>query len=356
MINYNMSVKAEGGMHSMAKEVVSKVLQASAFILQFCTYSNLASAKPQKPAVTASSSASPELPFPERGQALEAVESSLQNLVRFNAELILLPMATSSIIRTPFTPEVKDAERVFGTLLDSKRVEMPPELTRARWVGAFKTAKNILLFDGSELGQVSLELEKWGMVTRRSLVFDLIRPAPDRGGEATSMETEALRKIFLRQFTKLPNPEVMGVAPVPKGWWRSSGHAFMALTRAQSFPLTLIECSKDDISQCQMTRACSATGFVEARAEHRRGIGISEKHKLLVVGDAETNELIFYKFSACNSIRRMGSLRLPAKLKKLAGVSVDVEDNLWITTEAMDDYLNASAYYWPEKSWRALLP
>ena len=44
-------------------------------------------------------------------------------------------------------------------------------------------------------------------------------------------------------------------------------------------------------------------------------------------------------------------MALPKRINPIRGVSIDDEDNLWISTEKPDNYRNASVYKWLAQDW-----
>jgi len=71
----------------------------------------------------------------------------------------------------------------------------------------------------------------------------------------------------------------------------------------------------------------------------------------VLIGDRAKNRILLYRANSCFHMPYAGEIHLPEKISGLAGLSVDAEDRLWISTVKMDNYHNASVYTWAPDMW-----
>ena len=291
------------------------------------------------------------LPFPENQHSLETLTRSVRAVNQFKGRVITMPSKAAFAMVGSFHPEGTTREQVFGKISTLDRREVFKGDSVYHWTGIDVLETRVLLFEGESLTMVEADPETLKEVTRRSVLWDRIAPPRDRGGEATAPETAALRVMFKQRFSATSGVKVAGIAPLPDTWRASPLRQYVVATRIRGFPLLIMECDKSDLSVCRITRQCHLEGSGDLKPEAITGIAVSSKRRLILIGDADGHRLVGFKFHSCYHITRRDTYPLPVRLKELTNVAVDADDRLWVTTDAADDYHNASLFYWEGAGW-----
>ncbi len=297
------------------------------------------------------SAANTGLSEPVLSQSLETIERKVYAVGRFPNGLMIAPDRENFVITSPFVPSGTSRELTFGKMHESKRAAIGDKSELYDWRAFFPLENRILAFEGRMLMLVELDSTNYTEIVRRTIQWDTVRPLRDRGGEATTLETNQFRANFKKAMNATKGIKSSGIAPIPKSWLNNGKTNYLMLSRLESYPLLLLECDEQTPSQCIVTRGCEVDKKFKTKISDLRGIGISESKKQIIVGDPVAKELHLFKFNSCNSIQHTTSRALPKKIKTLSNLFIDVDDRLFITTEDPDDYLNASLYFWNTSQW-----
>ncbi len=290
----------------------------------------------------------PVLPLPDEKNTLETLERRITGLSVNSDTLVIFPEQDQFMITLTYPGKVGSRSSFFGDLTLQER--FPFELKgKRRWVGAYAFDDFLMVLDSINLQMLVVNSKTKKTLLESYVSWDLIKPARDRGGEATKDEIARTRANFRTAFRKNPQYAVSGMTFKEKD---SRGTLqFLLASRVAGFPLLTMECRADtgDFYSCQIARQC----FVSAslKGVKLQGIGFSSARSLVVMGDVANSELIYFKFNSCYDVREVGRRKLPAQLKGLSGVAIDEDDNLWVTTRDPDDFLNASVFRWDKSTW-----
>lgn len=307
----------------------------------------MASAKSGKSATTA-------LAVPDAAHSLETLHRSVTAIGRFGDRLITLPTAMLFAIDTPMRGFGKSRQDTFGAITDSVRKPVLPDdakkLQTIDWRGVDIVDHKALLLNGTEMAVVEADATTLKMVARRSVPWDLIKPAADPQGEPTRPEIADTRVDFKKQLIRTLGTKFAGMARLPASWFKSKQRAYLVATRIPSFPLLVMECGTDDPSACMITRQCNLAGD-KPETGAITGIAISAAQRLVVIGDSAKHRLVGYAWRSCFDVRQARSWTVPKQLRALGNIAIDADETLWVATKVPDDYLNASVFAWPKGTW-----
>jgi hypothetical protein len=321
------------------------------------------------------------LAFPSGGHSLETIvgeitaittapgeakqSSEEKESVEKTPQLWMTSGRKDVVLRAPFYGvDKKTREEAFGKITDMRRFDLPHGASRmvgggASWRGVIfspttaEAKAKLLLFDGDGLAFAVFDTQTVQPLFAHSLIWDMLRPPADRGGEGTAVETAKLR-AKLKKMVQKTRLKVTGIVPLPPevNPEKSLGKTTMALaTRIPGFPLMLAECDTKNLSQCVLTRQCYLEGAPDLPADAVSGIAVSAARKLIIIGDRKAGRLLGFKISSCYNVQRVAEWFLPDRIKKLSNIYIDSEDRLWLTSSEPDNYLNASVYVWKALEW-----
>ena len=291
------------------------------------------------------------LAMPAASHSLETLSRDVRAVAVQDGRLVALPAGEAFVMLTPFHPGGKTRLATFGKITDSTRAPLVSAGEPFRWAGLFLDTNKALLLEGERLTLFEEDPKTWKEVLRRTVAWDLILPPRDRGGEATRPEIQALRARFKKAFKATAGSRVTGMVRLPFAEGKALAGNYLLATRVKGFPLVLMRCDRQAISQCLVLRQCDVPRIKDLSASGISGVGVSAKRHEVLLMDATKRRILRFAYSSCSSLRFKGELRLPAKLKRPANLTVDTADRLWVATEVPDDYLNASLYYWDAASW-----
>ena len=292
-----------------------------------------------------------ELPSRSALTSMETADSSIRGLLTAGKDIYLMPSNSQYVLKTQYDLKEKDPLKRFSDLGKTTRHKLPNIFRDGQFTGMSILQNKMLLLDGKMMNTATFDLATMELVSKHSIVYDLLRPPPDRGGEATKKETAELRTGFVKSMTKVLGNPVNGMAELPKSWWPSKKPSFLLLSAAASYPFLIMECTSDDLSRCMISRACFAKGVPAADQESLRGLAIHKTKKLVMVGNAKKHRVEFFKFSSCMNISKLYSRKLPPRIKNISSVHLDADNSLWIASTKKDDYFNASVFFWAPKEW-----
>lgn len=290
------------------------------------------------------------LTLPDEASSIESAEADVRSVSFIDQQVFVFLKNPKKILRVSFLPEGNSRESRFGKIVDQERLYLSGDDT-SMWRAVDKVDGRYLMFDGAQLAVSELDPKSHKIVGSRAIPWDLLRPPADRGGEATRSETDETRGRFSKAMLAAPPLKFVGFARVPEAWKlklaNGMGQAYLIASRISGFPLLLMECRKDEPSQCLISRYCRLTAPLNIPPEAVSGIGIVPSSKSLIIGDASQHNLVSYKWRSCYAIDRQSeSWQLPPQIKNLRGFSIDNDGRLWVASDRQDDYLNASIYFW----------
>lgn len=287
------------------------------------------------------------LDFPAEERSVETPDVKISGIASDDKRLFFVVSDRPHVIATPFSGLKPSRDESFGVLIASTRHNIADQPPLTMWQGIVYESGRLLLLDGQGLRLQSLNATDFGQVARRSIAWDLIKPAADAKGEPTRIETDQLRAKFRREYQKAGEVKLSGLANFSSG----KTQKYLVGTRIAGFPVVMLSCSGEDGSMCYLERACDIPRIADMLPSSVAGVAYSKKRKMLIIGDKAKHRLHMFRFDSCFSVKRKSSVELPAKIKSLSNVYVDADDRLWVTSSSADDYLNASAYVWDNKAW-----
>lgn len=204
------------------------------------------------------------------------------------------------------------------------------------------------------LNGIDLELYFYSVdhrfVSNHSLIYDLILPPQDRGGEAPTWEISSTRANFLNNLKKVQEEKISGVTKIPPTWATSSRKAYLLSSRIQNFPILMMTCENDNPTQCRIKRHCF-TKNLNIPPKSTSGITIHEKSKTILIANSKDHKIIQLRYYSCFHIVKKNEILLPKRLKRISNILIDDHDNLWISTEFQDDYYNSTVFRWKSSEW-----
>lgn len=305
------------------------------------------SAQKKKLAVTPRVQKQIILPLPTDLASVPTVASNITALSVAEDKIFVFAKGQTFGFTVPFKPVRKVQAKRFGLITDQKRFELGGSVAPTI-IGAFSTGLHrIATIDGTSLMIQSIETEKFTRLAQHSLVWDLLRPAKDRHGEPTQIETAALRKDFARAFAATSEKKLSGMAILDSSPTKASH--FLVATHLKGYPLVDMTCTTDEATRCQLDRACFVEGAGDLMPEDIRGVGYDAQSKTVFVGDGKLNAIRTFAYHSCFHIAAKQIYLLPAELSPITTVHVDADHRVWIGTERADDYKNASLFFWERK-------
>ncbi len=313
------------------------------------------------------------LSMPSRAASLETISASINSFALGKEELVLFLENKDFFITHPFHGQKANREESFGRLIEGKRIPLPTQVKNFYKPYILQNENKWVLLDGDKAEIVYLS-PSYDVLLRKSLILDLLKPAADRYGEPSAFEVDKTRKQFLsalNQVEKNASLKFSGIASFPNAWishkklpsklkrpqpenssedWLKdrSTSQFLLMTRIPGFPLLTLSCGSEGFG-CKVERTCYLSGL-EAKAQ-LSGIAVSQKRKLLLVGDEKNKKIYLFNTTSCFQMNQVGTLNLPERLKELSSVYVDTDDNLWVSTRHPEDYENASLFRWDKTQW-----
>lgn len=296
------------------------------------------------------------LDFPDEGRAAMAIEEKVRSLLPVieekdvsKSQILLFYNTQPFFVRMPFRGLSARQDTTFGALTDSERVPWPKDFQNGDIQGAFIVNERLLVIDGEKLSVAVFSWPKMELLSQRSIVWDLIKPAQDRGGEATRAEISILRKKFAQNMLKSPNPKITGAALDSSGWLGTKDINIFLTTHTSTIRLVAMTCNREDLSACQISRACELSQHSSngAAKDPFRGVAVDVSKRQLVLLNQNLRRIEKWRFNSCFNVNFESAHLLPEQLKKPSNIAFDSKKQLWISTLGADDYRNASVYFWP---------
>jgi len=280
--------------------------------------------------------------------SLETIERTISGVTVDRGTIYQFIEGKEYFITSPFKPEGKNREEVFGPMTASERVKIGAEGEKARpWRGAVVHGDVLLLLDGVGLEVVTYSLKNKAHFSRHSIVWDTLRPPVDRGGEATAKERESFRAKFKSAMVKAGEMKFVGLAKVHPSKWESKSPELWVATAAAGFPIVRMSCTEEDIARCRIIRACYVEGDKDLSPTSISGIGATPDGKYVWVLDRKQRKLRRFTANSCFHMQHDKDVDLNEKLFEPTNIHIDDGDRLWISTIRQDDYYNSSVTWWP---------
>lgn len=257
---------------------------------------------------------------------------------------------------TPFNKNAEEKTMAFTTkpygIAKSQKFSTGKIIGKGRWVGRVHFQdRGIFLIDGRfDLGVFDA---KNTPISKRSIILDLLRPAPDSRGEPTNLETSRFRAKLMRNYRTFKPKEIIitGVVPLPKTWHDKDRSQYLVATKISDFTVMTMKCDQKDLGYCAIKRGCFISSRLRIDPRDVTGIAISEARRLLLLGDRKSNRILSYSFRSCFQIKQVGVTYLPDELEEISNLLVDQNDRLWVSTKKKDSRLNSSVFAWESRDW-----
>ena len=278
-----------------------------------------------------------ELKKPNKSSTFETLEHDVSAIAVGNKRIFYLPSNGANAYDVTYSSK-KDAFQ-FGGLMETRRSNLKKQdYKEASWSGAEYVDENLILIDGFRLGIVILDKDL--LFKRKSdVVYDLVKPPADRL-EAPQFEIEKLRKKFDLEMKTAPGNRLRGLSL--KSIDEKKVEFFVGMS-LKSFPLGILECAKNSLHKCKITRVCNFDGFRGIDPRNRRGVAYDKDSGKLYMANQKTNKIIVAKFNACNDIRILESIQLTGKMKQVKSIAYG-KKHLWVGLKTKDDYYNTSIF------------
>lgn len=294
-----------------------------------------------------------DLPLPPQENSAITIERAIQRVLP-GRELVLMPLARNFIVSTPFNSEGKTREERFGEVIHSFRYQVKELGKASHLVAGYRRGRDIMLFDAGRLEIYRITMEylpdgvrpSYQFVSQRGVVWDRILPLGDGAGSVPQWKIAKVRREFKKAF-RAAKKRIFAVQP----WWEGkSEHGLLALSLIPTFPVLELRCSNAIPNKCRVHQACQFhkdwQGY-DGMALFKDG----RNRQQMLVANKEQHEIHRFEIKSCRSIASIGKLTVDPKLKALAGVAVDADQRLWVSTSEPDDYTNASVFFWPKEVW-----
>jgi len=284
------------------------------------------------------------LPVPDKPYSRELLVSGVKSIAFSDTSEVIYPSHRNFIVSQdiskipPLDKPFTYTKKIVSDYLGSNRL----------WL-IWKIQKGYLLLDGEGLG-VHFFSKDFQHVSFFTIWYDKILPPRDRGGEAPEFEIRDFRARFLKKFNKAGKNKLTGLVKGPSDWkGLEDGDYFLAST-VEDFPLLLLRCLKENPGQCFIKRGCFTEG-VRTNPKNITGLAVDGKSRLMLLADSEHNRIEVLKFFSCSHVVSRALLHLPARLKKVAAITISPDRSLFVATRFRDDYYNASLFQWDKEQW-----
>ena len=289
------------------------------------------------------------LPLPLKNDSFMLVREQVASFTIVGDNILFMPWKSRLLIRRQISKNPSDI-RPFEFSEQSLLSDLPEG---SGWL-IQALDRGFLL-----LNKRSLEIRHYSasekLISKRTLWYDRILPARDRGGEAPSWEIKSFRKKFVRAFKNQQGPRITGLTPVPVSWRRESNTLYLLLSKLKGFPIILMRCQKKDPSQCSIYRGCFANAFKKGN-QYPAGITTIPEKREILIGIPAKHQISVLKYHSCYDIRQKQKVALPPRIKEITDLALDYQGNLFISTKRKDDYFNASLFRWRKSQWDSVPP
>jgi hypothetical protein len=283
---------------------------------------------------------SKNLKKPEKSQTFEAISLSFGAILVENERIVYLPEDDHELYISPYEIDKKSSKLKFFNGVKSSRIKMDKKkLKDTLWSGLTIFNDQYYLFDGFQLSIAVLD-KKNRFYRSNSVAWDTIMPPKDRLGEPPQFEIKEMRKKFSLEMKTAPGKRIRGI--VFKGETESAVQYYVG-TSLKSYPLVIMECSKDDHSRCKFTRNCRSSHLKSIPPQNRIGLGYDVQSNVLYMGDRKTNQIKGVNVSSCVESKLTSTLSFDHLKKPIQVISFGNE-KLWIGLETRDDYYSTNIF------------
>ena len=334
--------------------------------------------------------ASRQLAAPDELHAVPTVLRISSAVVRKDDWVYLFGPKLDQYVKIPFHPEAKTRALRFGEYTQSIRITAPKAHYPGDWRGILFFGDKTMLWDASmlqlilffpeknkdksnvsekktEKGQDDKDKttepddkekdkakakEKDRVIQEVTVPIDMIKPPRDRQGEPTTVETTKARAQVRNAFKKVFGSRFSGLAALPKGWIEGKNNFYAMASNMEGYPLTVMGCAEGDPTGCTMERFCYLEGGPKIKAKDVAGVGVSEKEKLLLMGDAGRHSIHVYHWDSCFNVKYLRTIELPKSIMKITSLHIDNDNLLWVTTNKWENQFDSNLYYWEAKDWQ----
>lgn len=294
-----------------------------------------------------------KLQFPDQKSSWMTLNHEIQGVYQFDQTQVLLPTNKTFVIFNQLEERLPKKTNFKEPFKYSKR-HFVKGIKNSFFVGYFKHPHGHLLFDGKTFTMffVSYDFE---IISKHSIRYDKIKPPRDKGGEAPWQDISQFRKRFIKAYQASKPLKAAGLTSFSQTWSKSHS-SFLISTQIPNFPVLKMQCQIDNPSNCRISRACYTSNISNKTIKGLSGIAYRSDQKkggppILLLGSQHNNKVLKFHYHSCQNISYKLSMQLPSKIKKIGGISIDSNNNLWVSSLIKDDYYNASLYTWPAKMW-----
>jgi hypothetical protein len=293
-----------------------------------------------------------ELSIPDELHSFMPTQQVISGIYAADDYILVFPSKQPYMIRVPFKSDAIKRSEKFGRLDEQVRIPLNSGMAPGDWRGLYADGDMQIVWDANILQLLILRKKDFSPVRVSTPPIDLLKPAPDRGGEPTKTETSRTRSAFHKSFVKISESRFTGMVEIPESWGKDKGRNFLLASRIKGFPLLMMTCAKDDAATCVMTRTCTLNGGFPSKNGYGIGLGIDAERREVLMANSMTNRIDIFHFNSCADVRHVSSLSLPPKMPKISGLNIDDRGRLWVTTGVMDSSFDTNVFYWEKTQWR----
>lgn len=293
-----------------------------------------------------------DLPVPDELHAPLTSQYSLFGVFPMDGYLFLFPGKSKFMIKMPFKPDANERDTRFGKFTDQVRIPLEGAAYPGDWRGGFMNGTRFIVWDASLLQLLILRSQDMKTIRSDTVPVDTFKPAADRMGDPTAVETRKARQRFRDASRKIFGSRYTGMTEIPAKWEKNDGRKFLVTTTVPGFSLLMMACQKDDDAACIISRQCFLEGAPKGVDKTIAGVGVFEESREVLIGNSAKNEIDVYSFKSCFDVVWKRSLRLPPRLPKLSNIHVDKDGRLWVVTDGQDSFTNSSLFYWERDVWK----
>ncbi len=289
--------------------------------------------------------------------AQPAIESDLGPMILAGEHLLMAPFQGNFYIKTKFDAAAPDSRKAFDVgkndLSQSERLPFGEKVGDGVWTAGVLEGPRTIWLDGKRMRAIVFDPKAGPSAFVQTMVIDKIRPFPDPRGEPTRHEVAITRDKFIKGFRLRIDREIVGagMVRVPDQWASARVHPFLMATRIPGYPLVTVRCPKEHPGYCEVDRQCFLAGGPDLDKIELAGLGLSQKSRRIVLGDAKGHRILIYRFQSCYHVPFEREITLPKEVKEIRNVMIDPDDRLWLSTRFSDDFHNASVFVWEASAW-----
>ena len=286
-----------------------------------------------------------------------ALENGLSGIFREDNSIFTTTYSDAFYIKSIYKPDAKEIDLGFGSWKnpteDSERVLFPAAYGKRRIRSLFRHPVYRLFLDSDKRQLLAYEVDKDQWIAPIDIVFDLIKPARDRGGEPTRVETATLQKSVQSSYAKLAGDAefIVGGIPLPASWQKPDGAEYALWLRWAVAPLVTLRCEGKPLAVCTVVRSCFVKGLSREIIERSQGFAYDPIEKHWLVGDPVGFKIHRLDAKSCVSAPKLAEQSFSKDFRWIAGLFVDQDQSLWISLAEPEAYHSSSLLVFPRKAW-----